>query len=630
MLRSGAFDKPIRCASAIVLVIVSALVATSCGNTSDDVRTVEVNALWYGVNQESGESQGGVTPVLIRFSARSNELDIDVADQKSSGAGSQWVAASWLGATTSLLDHTVDPATVRLMFEISESIDGPSAGALMAVGVAAALRGDSIHPRMAMTGTIEVDGSIGGVGGLPQKVKGAASAGVETVLIPSGQRTVQASGSGDLVDLVDMGTELGVTVREVDDIAQAYQVMTGKELDGADLAPVSDPLTDSFEKKLQVLTRNRLKALETTMKILDDRQPRAADPASNWFQRAIDAQEEAKRAAASGDSTVAYESAMTASLVAQQALSTMAVKDAIRAQGAASVRDQILSRAQRLDDRARKTTRDLASSSEFSEPARALAFGDALAWVTTGGLVAFLTANSLEASSAKPALLKEAGAALARSEIYFESSRDALVLLNELRGVGKPAETNHVAVADLMWEAGSASLAYLDDVVLNRISGDTPLSTSKRSNFLESPDSDYVYVTQSEAYLEKLVEGLNASAAATVKSAVALERYVYTAYLIAKYETLQSSLDIDGYVSGPGNSAQLDEYVTLAQEHLDELMSETAAVGIDTSYLYLLAEWGTSRHSRGKASGNALDETYALAFLWRAFVIGQIHRLVSG
>jgi len=74
---------------------------------------------------DSDRQVGGITPVSIRYSPGSDGLKIDVESQKQSGAGAQWVAAAWLGATTSLLNGEVDPASVRLAFDVGEEIDGP-------------------------------------------------------------------------------------------------------------------------------------------------------------------------------------------------------------------------------------------------------------------------------------------------------------------------------------------------------------------------------------------------------------------------------------------------------------------------------------------------------------------------
>jgi hypothetical protein len=104
------------------------------------------------------------------------------------------------------------------------SSDGPSAGAVMAVGFIAALKGDRIQRGVALTGTIEPGGHVGPVGAIPDKVRAAAREGCKTILIPSGQ----------LYDprwnLAGLALELNVTVKEVSTVDDAYEVMTGRRI----------------------------------------------------------------------------------------------------------------------------------------------------------------------------------------------------------------------------------------------------------------------------------------------------------------------------------------------------------------------------------------------------------------
>jgi len=104
------------------------------------------------------------------------------------------------------------------------SSDGPSAGAVMAVGFIAALKGDRLQRGVALTGTIEPGGRIGPVGAIPDKVRAAAREGCKTILIPSGQ----------LYDprwnLAGLALELNVTIKEVSTVDDAYEVMTGRRI----------------------------------------------------------------------------------------------------------------------------------------------------------------------------------------------------------------------------------------------------------------------------------------------------------------------------------------------------------------------------------------------------------------
>ena len=102
--------------------------------------------------------------------------------------------------------------------------DGPSAGAAMAVGFIAMFKGDHIQQGIAMTGTIEPGGKIGPVGSIPDKIRAAAREGYRTVLVPSGQMH-------DLRwNLIELGFQLNVAVKEDETVDEAYQLMTGQRI----------------------------------------------------------------------------------------------------------------------------------------------------------------------------------------------------------------------------------------------------------------------------------------------------------------------------------------------------------------------------------------------------------------
>jgi ATP-dependent Lon protease len=64
--------------------------------------------------------------------------------------------------------------------------DGPSAGTAMLVALASALTGRLVRSDLAMTGEITLRGQVLPVGGIREKLLGAARAGVKTVLLPKG------------------------------------------------------------------------------------------------------------------------------------------------------------------------------------------------------------------------------------------------------------------------------------------------------------------------------------------------------------------------------------------------------------------------------------------------------------
>ncbi len=71
-----------------------------------------------------------------------------------------------------------------------DAVDGPSAGAAITVALLAALQRVEVNEGVYITGTINSDGSVGKVGGVPYKALAAAEEGAETVIVPPGQGAV--------------------------------------------------------------------------------------------------------------------------------------------------------------------------------------------------------------------------------------------------------------------------------------------------------------------------------------------------------------------------------------------------------------------------------------------------------
>lgn len=102
--------------------------------------------------------------------------------------------------------------------------DGPSAGAAMAVGFIALFKGDKIQRGIALTGTFEPGGKIGFVGDIPDKIRAAAREGYHIILVPRGQVY------NERWNLNELALQLNVTVKEVETVDEAYQIMTGQAI----------------------------------------------------------------------------------------------------------------------------------------------------------------------------------------------------------------------------------------------------------------------------------------------------------------------------------------------------------------------------------------------------------------
>lgn len=113
-----------------------------------------------------------------------------------------------------------DYSKKNLLYKIianTESIDGPSGGNALALLAYAEFTGKKLREDLSATGTIELDGSIGKVGGVVQKAKAAHDAGITLFLVPVGQ-----SLSGG-IDLNAVWTPKGMQVVEVRNLTEAVK-----------------------------------------------------------------------------------------------------------------------------------------------------------------------------------------------------------------------------------------------------------------------------------------------------------------------------------------------------------------------------------------------------------------------
>jgi hypothetical protein len=114
-----------------------------------------------------------------------------------------------------------DPRYLRVRLLIPTPMDGPSAGGIFAVGIAAALLGDSIHQDVCMSGTIERDAEIRPVGRLVDKMNACRDLKKTKMIVPDGL---------DNSHLNFTGAERSIQVIQVHTLADAYSAATGQFL----------------------------------------------------------------------------------------------------------------------------------------------------------------------------------------------------------------------------------------------------------------------------------------------------------------------------------------------------------------------------------------------------------------
>ncbi len=206
-----------------------ALSVSGCG--SSQTAEVTVPVLW-AAEQGDGTVKGGVEPAVVEVADSEDNpgFAVNLTDVKSKGAGEAWTAASGSAAAVGTLASTRSPRDISIAFDITGPIDGPSGGAGLTVGVIAAARNVQLLDKVTITGTINPDGTVGPVSYIATKMRAAARAGYETIVIPSLVTNEYDPTTGKQVNLRKLGRSLGLRVVPVELIGQAYSTMTGRRL----------------------------------------------------------------------------------------------------------------------------------------------------------------------------------------------------------------------------------------------------------------------------------------------------------------------------------------------------------------------------------------------------------------
>lgn len=101
-------------------------------------------------------------------------------------------------------------------------VDGPSAGVAWTVAIASAILGDPLRSDVCLSGTMGMDLKVGPVGGLEYKIEGCHMLrDFRELLLPTGQNTFT---------IKDKGLSRSIKVTEVSTLAEAYAIVTGREL----------------------------------------------------------------------------------------------------------------------------------------------------------------------------------------------------------------------------------------------------------------------------------------------------------------------------------------------------------------------------------------------------------------
>ncbi len=270
--------KELLAAALVLLVVAAALPARGERETIEVIGRASVRA--PAVARTDRGYEGAVIGISVAVARGRGDVYVSTntlteVDMQASARVAAMVAADALGMNYTDFDYFFRVEADSII------VGGPSAGAVMVVGVVAALTGWEMNESVYMTGAINPDGSIGPVGGIVEKLEAAASEGAKLFLIPLGQRivvryVVEVERIGPFeyrytkpvkIDVVEYGEKLGVKVVEVADVYDVIRYFFGKEIEQPELpAPgipgeVADALRE-LARELADLARARLEEVE--------------------------------------------------------------------------------------------------------------------------------------------------------------------------------------------------------------------------------------------------------------------------------------------------------------------------------------------------------------------------------
>ncbi len=629
----------------LAAVVALALVAAACGGssskaksstTTSGVSTKTTNAVatrtvtvWPLAFVDSTPPKGISTRLDVQMGPSPDQkLRVNFSEDEVSGTGDQWRAAAWSAVTVATL-LTGSPLRGRqFTFQLRGRIDGPSAGTLMTIAVVSLIRGDKIKPDITMTGTINPDGTVGPVGGIPYKVQGVVQAGKSRMLIPIGQRN-SPDNSGKNVDIVQEGRTRNIAVSETADIYDAY-----KQFTGVDLPRPGQPGTVSLsERAYQNL---KAKADENIAQVKSDAANINVLPStirsalSSTLQQAQSEVTQANKLETEGLQAGAFNSAAQAALSSSAALKTGTLLETYFTKGAAAFVTQ-LNGSVAINEKLTALFETLkafapASISDVSALIAAYANGtDALSLSNYGDNVlstiksARTTTEALQIAL-KGAFLKEAALGV------INYAKD---VFDVGRGLGGPAlqGTADVAgTADFFRKAAEANLTAFNTVVVDSAANQAGISNDQATARFENNDLQYALANSSVDVIEGGIDKfLEAGAADYARLGAAVSLYVRSAGLLDKYYSLQAQLDANGNVTQVFDDQALSNALDLAKTQVERSVSLLTGRKIDPTI-----EIGGYEIAGIEREGTTDDKLTALEDYRSAFLTSRIIAYLAG
>ena len=593
-------------------------------------RTVHVDAL----NVQSGPPAGGGTnavDVRIRPATKPGDLHVGFVETGVGAIGAQWHASGWVAVLIASMLTGTDPTAYEFDFTNQGYIDGPSAGGLMTVAVLAALRGETPRPDATMTGTINPDGTIGPVGGIPHKMQGAARLGKKLVLVPLGQHFDLDLNTKQMVDVVAEGKALGMDVREVGNVYDAYEQIVGK--------PLPRPLVSARTPQFPTRAFDRLKATVATWNTRYSKEraqfnsftKSTKDYLANDVQSADQISSKATRDLNQGLVGLAYFEITDAASRMRQANVDGTLLERYNSGGfnaaleylksVATVDSELQAAVNQIQLQQPKTVSDV------------IALFDAYSGLGAAEGQLIRSESRLDALSAnlaqytKDQILVEImniGDDMTSASNYVQIALDSVDFESGYGTAPVPSAARIKAIADTLSQAGEANLALFESTVIGPTAQQLNTSTDQVKSNLMGNDDDYRVAIFSGIGEQRLLQSMQSPLhTEAMVFGNAQNIYAFSSVLIAKYYSLGAQWDKNLKVTSFNNGKALGEMLDFADARAKELISLCGDEIPISAIIYY-------ENAHSLRQSNADDQVTALNYYWQAVTLAQANAFLTG
>ncbi len=564
------------------------LAAGGCAHTLAE-RAVDVDFLWVKTEDGKPTDEGGTTRAKVILAPNPDgDIRVGVFENAPGSIGEMWRAAVWLAAVMSAMETGQSLGDAKLTVEASGFIDGPSAGSLMTAAMMAARHGDEVRPDVTMTGTVNPDGSIGPVGGLPQKVLAAIRQGKKRIGLPIGQGRSVDPVTGRMVNLVRLARSHGAEAIEIDDIYAAYALLTGRHLNRPAALGIRDM---ELPRDLRVRLKARAEAwLAQAQRSAGARgESPATDPTlQQLWQRTSERYEESLRYLERGEVAAAYWHAADTAIQADVAatltrFSELAGRQDVQAAFNAlnrippNVDQNFRALASRLRKRYPRTVTQTLQSIDALEAAIASAVH--LARAASGYREALGKARGILASpagrpgdrlAASVAELRAPVLSLVVADANLQIAMDSLGFEDSDRRTAEVTDQQRDQLADLFTRAAQANLHYFDTTYLDQVARTKGISRELALAQFASTDNMYFTARAHLKLTDMEAFGVGTETQKLARLAGALSSFFGSASVIARYESFQIQNDAMGEPVSIGRERVFWRMLALAERKARE------------------------------------------------------------